>query len=119
MQDDARFAEFMLKGQYGQSKGSPIKTKEMDGICFSENGVVEINRDQSELDSLMRELKKKFEQVAFNMAVEINREDRKLFRGKLKDADLTEYKKFEDVDAAPAAGSSKSQEDLFRQDKIL
>lgn len=47
----------------------------------------------------MKELKKKFEMVAFNMTVELNRDDRKLFRGKLKDADLTEYKKIADVDS--------------------
>lgn len=34
----------MLKG-YSENKDSPIKIREIEGICFSENGVVEINRD--------------------------------------------------------------------------
>ena len=66
----------------------------------------------------MLELKKKFDMVSYNMSVEICRENRKLFNGKLKDADLTEYKKFGDIETRTLM-LSVSKEELFRQDKIL
>lgn len=67
-----KFTEFMIEGQEKAAAGeystanssnptslpfSAIKEKLIEGACFSKNGVVEINRDNSDLDSLLIELR--------------------------------------------------------------
>lgn len=60
-ENDARFTEFMLKGNPGDNN---IKIRKIEGTHFSENGVVEINADQHKLDVVMLELQQKFKQVS-------------------------------------------------------
>lgn len=64
----------------------------------------------------MNELKANFARAAKTLTSEIDREDRKLFNGRLKDADLTEYK---DVRGTTSKTTTTSQEVLLVQDKIL
>jgi len=46
---------------------------------------------------------------------ELDKEDQKIFHGRLRDADLTEYKNLNDFNRQ---SSSSTQEVLFQHDKI-
>lgn len=107
----------MIQGQAEGTKQNAIKVRKIEGTNFSENGVVEINHDNQQLDKLLVELQEKFKEVSAAMTRELDREEEKLYNRRLKDEDLTEYR-----NASPAKGDVKSTIDssvIYQKDKVM
>ena len=59
---------------------------------FTKNGIVEINKDQRQLETMMFELQNKFKNISEDFFNELDRDDHKIFQKELKEEDITEYK---------------------------
>ena len=59
---------------------------------FTKNGIVEINKDQRQLEMMMFELQNKFKNISEDFFNELDRDDHKIFQKELKEEDITEYK---------------------------
>ena len=59
---------------------------------FTKNGIVEINKDQKQLEMMMFELQNKFKNISEDFFNELDRDDHKIFQKELKEEDITEYK---------------------------
>jgi hypothetical protein len=69
-----------------------LQNKIIEGTVFTKNGIVEINKDQRQLEMMMFELQNKFKNISEDFFNELDRDDHKIFQKELKEEDITEYK---------------------------
>ena len=69
-----------------------MQNKIIEGTVFTKNGIVEINKDQRQLEMMMFELQNKFKNISEDFFNELDRDDHKIFQKELKEEDITEYK---------------------------
>lgn len=69
-----------------------IKVRNLAGIDFNPNGVVEINQDQDTLDDIMQELLERLRHVDHVINCEMDKDDHRIFNYSLKNIDLNEFR---------------------------
>lgn len=99
-----------------------VKVREVEGAKYHDDGIVEINRDQKQLDIMMSDLRVKLDQTTTAFSHELDKDDKKIFQRELKDEDISEYKHAQ-VKRASKGKDGDKQMDAFlyggENDKIM